>query len=204
MGQGRESRTMADNSGLAKRTSAKNKPIPTLRTPLAIMRPNRSDSFGSSSASSPVSSAGSSPSGSGSMSYFMNMMRPGSSSRMTSPSSSKFSHFSSFLLRRKPSRIDVAMCEERERCCEDEIERRGLALMEPRPIDLEPTYFANGSQSTLASSSMENFDPAVNIDAMLDTEPRSFNFNSQRHFAKLPRSPPYVMGGIFETMEGDR
>ncbi|KAI5295929.1 hypothetical protein KEM52_006443, partial [Ascosphaera acerosa] len=213
-----------------KRVPDRLEPVPPLRTPLSIVRPNRADSFGSSFAGSPVSSAGSSPT-SGSRAIFMNpIIRSGSrsrsgsgsgsasgwrshcrrTSRIVSPASSKFSGhtIASLVLRRKPSQVDVAMCEERERCCEDEIERRGLALMEPRPIDLEPTYFASSiSMSTVASSSMETLDPGVNIDALLDYGGGDDRIHdalspakSSRRPVRVPRSPPCVMGGIFETL----
>lgn len=33
------------------------------------------------------------------------------------------------------SKIDLALSEERSRCDEDSVERQGLGLMEPRPVD---------------------------------------------------------------------
>ncbi|EKV17362.1 hypothetical protein Pdw03_1762 [Penicillium digitatum] len=43
---------------------------------------------------------------------------------------------SAMVVRRRPSKIDMALSEERSRCDEDSIERQGLGLMEPRPVDL--------------------------------------------------------------------
>ncbi|KAJ6180650.1 hypothetical protein N7519_011111 [Penicillium mononematosum] len=42
----------------------------------------------------------------------------------------------SMVVRRRPSKIDMALSEERSRCDGDAIERQGLGLMEPRPVDL--------------------------------------------------------------------
>lgn len=39
------------------------------------------------------------------------------------------------LLRRRPSKIDLALSEERSRADSDVVERQGLRLMEPRPVD---------------------------------------------------------------------
>ncbi|KAJ5158619.1 uncharacterized protein N7500_008270 [Penicillium coprophilum] len=63
---------------------------------------------------------------------------------------------SSMVLRQRPSKTDLALSEERSRCHEDSIERQGLGLMEPRPVDL-------------------------GVGEM---------------------TPKFVMGGIFEVMEG--
>ncbi|OQE41088.1 hypothetical protein PENCOP_c005G08541 [Penicillium coprophilum] len=63
---------------------------------------------------------------------------------------------SSMVLRQRPSKTDMALSEERSRCDEDSIERQGLGLMEPRPVDL-------------------------GVGDM---------------------TPKFVMGGIFEVMEG--
>ncbi|OQE30948.1 hypothetical protein PENFLA_c002G02057 [Penicillium flavigenum] len=43
---------------------------------------------------------------------------------------------SAMAVRRRPSKIDMALSEERSRCDGDAIERQGLGLMEPRPVDL--------------------------------------------------------------------
>ncbi|KAK4862172.1 hypothetical protein LT330_003310 [Penicillium expansum] len=43
---------------------------------------------------------------------------------------------SAMVIRRRPSKIDMALSEERSRCDGDSIERQGLGLMEPRPVDL--------------------------------------------------------------------
>ncbi|KAJ5516839.1 hypothetical protein N7527_008399 [Penicillium freii] len=43
---------------------------------------------------------------------------------------------SAMVIRRRPSKTDMALSEERARCDRDSIERQGLGLMEPRPVDL--------------------------------------------------------------------
>lgn len=51
--------------------------------------------------------------------------------------SSRSRHRSSlfWLLRCRPSRVESALSEERVRCDGDAIERKGLGLLEPRPVD---------------------------------------------------------------------
>ncbi|KAJ5620030.1 hypothetical protein N7510_004014 [Penicillium lagena] len=44
---------------------------------------------------------------------------------------------SMMMLRRRPSAVDMALSEERCRCDDDAIERQGLHMMEPRPVDME-------------------------------------------------------------------
>lgn len=42
------------------------------------------------------------------------------------------------LVRRRPSKVDLALSEERARCDTDIIERKGLGLLEPRPVSSGP------------------------------------------------------------------
>ncbi|KAJ5767210.1 uncharacterized protein N7511_004826 [Penicillium nucicola] len=65
---------------------------------------------------------------------------------------------SMMVVRRRPSAIDMALSEEQSRCDGNSIERQGLGLMEPRPVDLQGRVG--------------------------EVQPR------------------FVMGGIFEVMEG--
>lgn len=56
---------------------------------------------------------------------------------------------SAMVVRRRPSKIDMALSEERSRCDGDSIERQGLGLMEPRPVDLgigevKPSFVMGG------------------------------------------------------------
>ncbi|KAJ5682230.1 hypothetical protein N7462_005395 [Penicillium macrosclerotiorum] len=74
------------------------------------------------------------------------------------------------VVRRRPSAIDVALTAERCRCTGDAIERQGLDLMEPRPVDA-----GSGPGTAGAAPSVE---------------------------ARPVQQPRFVMGGIFEVMEG--
>ncbi|PYI12510.1 hypothetical protein BO78DRAFT_434926 [Aspergillus sclerotiicarbonarius CBS 121057] len=89
----------------------------------------------------------------------------------------------SMLLRRRPSKVDLALCEERSRCDEDAIERQGLDLMEPRPVD--PLGF-----------SMDSMDASVFSSGSSMVGDRS---STQSLTVAQPR---FVMGGIFEVLEG--
>ncbi|KAJ5677181.1 uncharacterized protein N7477_002814 [Penicillium maclennaniae] len=90
------------------------------------------------------------------------------------------------IVRRRPSAVDMALNEERSRCDEDAIERAGLDLMEPRPVDMKgdvPAFHALGPTS----------------------RPRSIGAESResRESREVPvQQPRFVMGGIFEVMEG--
>lgn len=44
------------------------------------------------------------------------------------------------LIRRRPSKVDLALSEERARCDADIIERKGLGLLEPRPVSVFGTW----------------------------------------------------------------
>lgn len=83
------------------------------------------------------------------------------------------------LLRRRPSAVDMALNEERSRCHEDAIERAGLDLMEPRPVDMKGEV------------------PAFNTQ-----RPRSIGAESRDSRGVPVQQPRFVMGGIFEVMEG--
>ncbi|KAJ5481667.1 hypothetical protein N7475_000479 [Penicillium sp. IBT 31633x] len=56
---------------------------------------------------------------------------------------------SMMVVRRRLSKIDMALSEERSRCDGDSIERQGLGLMEPRPVDqrvgeVQPNFVMGG------------------------------------------------------------
>ncbi|PYH95927.1 hypothetical protein BO71DRAFT_190719 [Aspergillus ellipticus CBS 707.79] len=111
------------------------------------------------------------------------------SSRSQSPFRLSYSSLlrrpSLMLLRRRPSKVDMALCEERSRCGEDAIERQGLDLMEPRPVD------------PLALS-MDSMDASV-----FSHEASSIvGDRSSTQSNRLAQQPRFVMGGIFEVMEG--
>lgn len=85
------------------------------------------------------------------------------------------------VLRRRPSAVDMALDEERSRCDGDAIERQGLDLMEPRPVDVNATLHGGaGSHGARVSTGLrEGCDGRSSV-----------------------QQPRFVMGGIFEVMEG--
>lgn len=110
-----------------------------------------------------------------------------SNSRSQSPLrlSNVFRRPSLVLLRRRPSKVDMALSEERSRCDGDAIERQGLDLMEPRPVDpiipipIESVFSSVVGDRCSAGSQQ-----------------------SQMSSASRVSQPRFVMGGIFEVMEG--
>ncbi|KAL5356928.1 hypothetical protein BJX96DRAFT_172061 [Aspergillus floccosus] len=89
------------------------------------------------------------------------------------------------LLRRRPSKVDMALSEERSRCDEDAIERQGLDLMEPRPVDPIIPIPIESVFSSLAGDRCS-----------------TQSLQSQMSSASRVSQPRFVMGGIFEVMEG--
>jgi hypothetical protein len=79
----------------------------------------------------------------------------------------------------------MALNEERSRCDEDAIERAGLDLMEPRPVDMKGEVQVPAFQ-------------ALNT----GTRPRSIGAESRDSRGMPVQQPRFVMGGIFEVMEG--
>ena len=79
------------------------------------------------------------------------------------------------LLRRRPSKIDLALSEERSRADGDAVERQGLGLMEPRPVD--PLIMGMGVEDVAGE------------------------WPSSMSRSRLSQ-PVFVMGGIEEVMEG--
>ncbi|KAL1953209.1 hypothetical protein VTO42DRAFT_3393 [Malbranchea cinnamomea] len=171
---------------------------PTLYNPFIINKaqssPNRarsdSDCFSCSSSpftSSTTTSPGCSPQSS------PTSERPAHSSRFGRYSNrqgnSKLRRISStFFSRRRPSSVDVALSEERLRCAEDEIERIGLEMMEPRPVDPIPT----GLDVLLDKLRSENTENRIGIRDKV---------NGFGALVSPPHQPRFVMGGIFEIME---
>lgn len=143
-------------------------------------------SSASPSASSPFSFRlfhpyrGASPSSTGSISA--------NRSRSTSPL-----RLSALFLCRRPSKVDLALSAERTRCDGDAIERQGLDLMEPRPVD-PVDYRLPMDGSIFASSALtQGFEASrgrSSLQSQLHTQPYGFV------------RPRFVMGGIFEVMEG--
>ncbi|RDW76492.1 uncharacterized protein DSM5745_06484 [Aspergillus mulundensis] len=127
---------------------------------------------------------------------------------------SKSSTVTATVLRRRPSNIDILLQQEHTRASINEIERKGLDLLEPRPVDLEPIgpvgINARGvqlqpivtrdrlpTQSPINNHGIDNEndgghgDDRNQIDGAAQAE--GMNTHSQ---------PRFVMGGIFEVMEG--
>lgn len=86
---------------------------------------------------------------------------------------------SMMLLRRRPSAVDMALTEERSRCDGDAIERQGLDLMEPRPVDMNANMNVNGGSIAERASLGASGEGRAGV-----------------------QQPRFVMGGIFEVMEG--
>lgn len=78
----------------------------------------------------------------------------------------------------------MALHEERSRCDGNAIERQGLDLMEPRPVDMNMTVHRTWNVQPAA--------PSTGSRGSLRTE------NS----GVVVQQPRFVMGGIFEVMEG--
>ncbi|OJJ83658.1 uncharacterized protein ASPGLDRAFT_48220 [Aspergillus glaucus CBS 516.65] len=99
-----------------------------------------------------------------------------------------------FLLRRRPSKIDLALSEERTRCDEDAVERKGVGLLEPRPVDPAPApapvpdVSISGERGLGSRSSMQSLSAGV----LSPVSPTS-----------LPARPRFVMGGIEEVLAGE-
>ncbi|EEH46784.1 uncharacterized protein PADG_02882 [Paracoccidioides brasiliensis Pb18] len=152
----------------------------------------------------PLSSADSSPTGAGhrhhlsaSLNRMYNRGRSGSPFTMHSATSS--SRLSSFLHRRRPSAVDLALCEERCRCSEDSIEKIGLGLMEPRPVDPMPIPTAMPTP-TVVGDTDASLNMNMSVGQVFDFEPEVDS--SYIDSLRIGRQPRFVMGGIFEVMEG--
>jgi hypothetical protein len=110
---------------------------------------------------------------------------------------------SMMVVRRRPSAIDLALSEERSRCTCDSIERQGLDLMEPRPVDMDLHANARCQQvqaqvQAQASPPLSSPSPFSRASVGVGATER----NSMQHHSSQQQSPRFVMGGIFEVMEG--
>lgn len=104
------------------------------------------------------------------------------------------------VVRRRPSAVDMALSEERSRCDCDAIERAGLDLMEPRPVVME-------RETRMAMNMNVGAGMGVNMGASAASNGNGGNPiipNEERRESILrpQQSPRFVMGGIFEVMEG--
>jgi hypothetical protein len=110
---------------------------------------------------------------------------------------------SMMVVRRRPSAIDLALSEERSRCTCDSIERQGLDLMEPRPVDMDLHANAHAHAHSHAHARCQQAPSSPPLQSPFSrsmiagtgTERNSMQHSSQQ-------SPRFVMGGIFEVMEG--
>jgi hypothetical protein len=92
------------------------------------------------------------------------------------------------IVRRRPSAVDMALSEERCRCDENAIERQGLDLMEPRPVDMNLHSNLNMHMGLNMGLGQRNSGSRASIGS--DTR------------SVVVQQPRFVMGGIFEVMEG--
>ncbi|KAI1920463.1 hypothetical protein LOZ58_002931 [Ophidiomyces ophidiicola] len=162
-----------------------------LRNPFSYNSSNPSESERGSPLTSATSSPTCSPTSSPISTFrnhafgpFIRRARSRSRNSFASHSHSSF-RLSSLLLRRRPSAVDLALSEERSRCFGDEIERRGLGLMEPRPVDPMPALV----------------DMIEEESKVLDNRANTTS-NTRSVSTPIHQPPRYVMGGIFEVMEG--
>ncbi|KAF3398330.1 hypothetical protein F1880_005845 [Penicillium rolfsii] len=93
------------------------------------------------------------------------------------------------IVRRRPSAVDMALSEEQCRCDENAIERQGLDLMEPRPVDMNLHSMNINMQMGLG---MGHPNSVAGSRATIGSDTRSV----------MVQQPRFVMGGIFEVMEG--
>ncbi|KAL4816427.1 hypothetical protein BDW67DRAFT_162349 [Aspergillus spinulosporus] len=124
------------------------------------------------------------------------------------------------ILRRRPSNIDILLQQEHSRASIDAIERQGLELLEPRPVDLNPVspvginsrgVVQSQSRPTVAQSRLPIQSPISNGGIGndgghgLDKDTRSQErlvVSGQMDGLISHSQPRFVMSGIFETMEG--
>ncbi|KAL4937034.1 hypothetical protein BDV06DRAFT_81335 [Aspergillus oleicola] len=101
------------------------------------------------------------------------------------------------ILRRRPSTIDTLLRQERSRATVDAIERQGLDLLEPRPVDLDPVGLESrmGQQSVIPHRSSDH-----RFDERERARDEALGLGDGSRSG--PAQPKFVMGGIFEVMEG--
>ncbi|EFR01521.1 hypothetical protein MGYG_04528 [Nannizzia gypsea CBS 118893] len=159
-------------------------PRSTVGSELDSDRPSPLTSATSSPASSPTSSPIST---SPRMNRFTSSLRRiGSRSKKCYSSSSL--GIGTILLRRRPSTVDLALTEERYRCSEDSIERHGLGLLEPRPVD--PVPLMTDGHAHIDSNNLSSFTSDIKESSALSSP------------LSARQSPRFVMGGIAEVLEG--
>ncbi|RJE26371.1 hypothetical protein PHISCL_01258 [Aspergillus sclerotialis] len=175
---------------------------PPSTNPLSLYLHTSTRPEGSDFSTSPLSSAATSPASSPPTSPFRrgmyrNLSRSPdnhdnrSQSPLRLPASLRRS--SLVVLRGRPSAVDLALSEERSRCDEDSVERQGIDLMEPRPVDplsIPMDLDANVFPTSNCNASRGSFQSMTQVQSPAQGQARS------------PSHPRFVMGGIFEVMEG--
>ncbi|KAL4742927.1 hypothetical protein BDV11DRAFT_166839 [Aspergillus similis] len=124
------------------------------------------------------------------------------------------------ILRRRPSNIDILLQQEHSRASIDAIERQGLELLEPRPVDLDPVgpvginsrgVVQSQSRPTVTQARLPIQSPVSDAGIGndggygVDKETRSqerLDVSVQMDGLISHSQPRFVMSGIFETMEG--
>ncbi|KAL4766253.1 uncharacterized protein BDW70DRAFT_154938 [Aspergillus foveolatus] len=124
------------------------------------------------------------------------------------------------ILRRRPSNIDILLQQEHSRASIDAIERQGLELLEPRPVDFDPVspvgisplgVVQPQSRPTVTQARLPIQSPVSNAGVGNDgghgvdkyTRPQErLDVTVQMDGLISHSQPRFVMGGIFETMEG--
>ncbi|KAL3463315.1 hypothetical protein BJX64DRAFT_257524 [Aspergillus heterothallicus] len=110
------------------------------------------------------------------------------------------------VLRRRPSNIDMILRQERTRCNVDVIERQGLDLLEPRPVDLDPIGPSMGvgidSRLQQLQSVTPSRIPTMTTENSGIRENRISSGSAESINGRRLSQPRFVLGGIFEVMEG--
>ncbi|KAL4905982.1 hypothetical protein BDW74DRAFT_14973 [Aspergillus multicolor] len=129
---------------------------------------------------------------------------------------SKANRATATVLRRRPSNIDILLQQEHARASVDAVERKGLDLLEPRPVDLEPidpvginvrgvqlqpgiTRYRLPAQSPINNHGIDNDGHG---DVKNERSPNQLGGAAQAEGMNPHSQPRFVMGGIFEVMEG--
>ncbi|KAI9373065.1 hypothetical protein BJX61DRAFT_405235 [Aspergillus egyptiacus] len=117
----------------------------------------------------------------------------------------------SLLHNHNPSKIDTILRQERTRYDEDAVERQGLDLLEPRPVDLDPIGIDARLRIQSDSRHFQRRSPLTVTQARMPGHGHGHGLVDERGRVVPPASvsslapvsqPRFVMGGIFEVMEG--
>ncbi|KAL5002708.1 hypothetical protein BDV10DRAFT_106062 [Aspergillus recurvatus] len=124
------------------------------------------------------------------------------------------------MLRRRPSNIEILLQQEHSRASTDAVERQGLELLEPRPVDLDPVGPAginsrgvvqSQSQPIVTQARLPIQSPIGNAgkgddgghgDEKNTQAPERLGGSVQMDGLISHSQPRFVMSGIFEMMEG--